>query len=104
VLWAIAAAGSVGLLLGLRFRMPAVLAASALILAGGSAAVPFAGAPLWTVLGTTFGTVCALQGGYLVGLLLWCALSRSSRLLLRLPARDAFNGDGPATGARAPRF
>jgi hypothetical protein len=74
VIWLLAGAGAVGLLLGLRFRIPSILAASTVILAGGLVAVPVTG--LWTALAGAFGALCALQGGYVMGLLLWCAAAR----------------------------
>lgn len=91
MIWLLAGAGAVGLLLGLRFRVPSVVAASALISAGALVAVPVIGLPLWTALWVGFGALCALQGGFVVGLLLWCAATRVRwplRLARRNPAAD----------------
>jgi hydrogenase/urease accessory protein HupE len=100
MLWAFTAAGTVGLLLGLRFRMPSVLAASVIILVGAMVAAPVAGLPLWTALAAAFGALFALQSGYLVGLALWSASSHAG-WLPRLAARDAFNRGGSPVNARA---
>jgi hypothetical protein len=86
VLWAFAACGVVGLFLGLRFRAPAVIAASAIILVGGAVLAPLIGLPLWTALAAPLGAMCALQSGYIVGLMLWCGISRA-----RPQLRDALS-------------
>jgi hypothetical protein len=99
MLWAFTAAGTVGLLLGLRFRMPSVLAASVVILVGAIVAAPLAGLPLWTALAAAFGALFALQSGYLVGLALWSTSPRANPLP-PLTARDAYRGGSPAN-ARA---
>ena len=78
MLWAFAAAASIGLVLGLRFRAPSVIVASAIVVAGGVAVAPLTGLPFWTALAGILGGLCALQGGYIVGLMLWCAVSRAS--------------------------
>ena len=93
VLWAVAAAGIVGLVLGLRFRIAAVLAASVLVLIGGVVAVPLTGLSAWTVLGIDLCALCALQGGYLAGLLLWCAGTRVGRLMPRIATRADVGDD-----------
>jgi hypothetical protein len=76
VLWAFASCGAIGLFLGLRFRAPAVIAASAIILVGGAVVAPLIGLSLWAALAAPLGAMCALQSGYIVGLMLWCAISR----------------------------
>jgi len=75
VLWAFTIAGMIGLVLGLRYRMPAIVAASGLVLVGGIAVAPLTGLPLWTALAAPFGALCALQSGYIAGLMLSCAMS-----------------------------
>jgi hypothetical protein len=79
VIWAFATAGICGLLLGLGFRAPSVVAASILIMVGGVIALPLAGLPLWMVLVVPLGAVSALQVGYMLGLVVWYATSRASR-------------------------
>jgi hypothetical protein len=79
VLWAFAACGLIGLFLGLRFRAPSVIVASGIVVVGGVAVAPLTGLPFWTALAALLGALCALQSGYIVGLLLWCAISRASR-------------------------
>ncbi len=70
MLWALALASGMGILLGLRLRAPAVLAASAILVASCVAVVPFADWSLLEAVAFIFGALAALQGGYLVGLLL----------------------------------
>jgi hypothetical protein len=89
MLWAFAAAASIGLVLGLRFRAPSVIVASAIVVAGGVAVAPLTGLPFWTALAAILGGLCALQGGYIVGLMLWCALSRTSGLRRATPGDRA---------------
>ena len=76
MLWAIIAVTGLGMLLGVRFRVNALIAAS-LALAVLSCAVTLNGQqPLLTTLALTYAFVAALQVGYLVGLALACAWSR----------------------------
>jgi len=79
MLWTFAAAGLIGLVLGLRFRAPAVIAASGIVVVGGVAVAPLSGLPFWTALAALLGTLCALQSGYIVGLMLWSVVSRARR-------------------------
>jgi hypothetical protein len=77
MLLAFAATGSVGLVLGLWLRAPALIAAS-----GVTAVVCLSVAPLTelgpaSAVGMTFTLVGVLQVGYLAGLMLSCAWSRS---------------------------
>ncbi len=92
-----AGAGAVGLLLGLRLRVPSVVAASVLILVGTLIAIPVIGLTPWTALAGGFGSLCALQGGYIVGLLLWCAATR-----VRWPVRLARRGPEADDQVQAP--
>jgi hypothetical protein len=71
------AAAAVGALLGLSMRVPVVAVASAAILLAGVAIAPFADAGALTVALTTFGSLVALQCGYLAGVTLSCAWSRA---------------------------
>ena len=78
MLWLYVAAGGLGLLLGLCFRVPAVVAASAVLaLASATVGPLLAGWSVWTVLAAALGGVFALQCGYFAGLLLMCAWSRA---------------------------
>jgi hypothetical protein len=77
MLGALVAAGGVGLLLGLCFRVPAVIFASAgaaIVSVGVAQAI---GASPWAVLLLPIGAVVALQCGYLGGLMLGLATSRA---------------------------
>lgn len=72
-----AAAAGLGLLLGLRYRVAAVVAMSAALVVAVTAIGPFAGRSLWAALAAAFVAAFALQLGYLGGLLLMCAASRA---------------------------
>jgi hypothetical protein len=77
VLWAVAIAGGTGLLLGLCLRAPAAIAASGATFIGCLALAPLMQwSPLAAVL-LGFGSLTALQMGYLAGVTLTCALNRS---------------------------
>ena len=70
VLWVMAAAAPLGVLLGLRFKVPSLIAAS-----GGFAVLVFVLAirASWPIAGsalTLLGSLVALQAGYVVGLLI----------------------------------
>jgi hypothetical protein len=69
VLWATILAGGTGLVLGLHFRVPAVLAASVVAAAASIATAFFMELPLLTGVVVTLGLLSTLQGGYLVGAL-----------------------------------
>ena len=86
MIWLLAGAGVVGLLLGLRFRIAPVVAASALIFAGTLIAIPVVGLSPWITLAAGFGALCTLQGGYLVGLVIW---SRAAASRARRPPHSA---------------
>ncbi len=70
MLEALVLAGGLGFLLGLRYRVPAVVPASAVAAALGPVVAYLAGAGWWFVLAASAGAVVALQFGYLAGLLL----------------------------------
>jgi hypothetical protein len=82
VLWAIVAAGTLGLLFGFRFRVYAVFAISIVIVVAGIAAAPVGSGSALEYAITIVGMLVALQCGYVAGLLLLCGWSR-----LRLAAR-----------------
>lgn len=71
MLWFFIMAAGAGLLLGLVFRVAAVIAASvALALSSAILGPALAGWGVWQTIGAAFGGVLALQGGYTAGLLL----------------------------------
>ena len=76
MLEAYAACAGLGLLLSLRYRLPAVIAVSAILLAAGAPIGQFAGLPLWIAFLAAGGAVIVLQCGYLAGLLLACGAAR----------------------------
>jgi hypothetical protein len=75
MVWALALVSGMGLLLGLRLRVPAVLAASGILVVSCFVVMPFAHWSLLPAAAFIFGLLTALQCGYLVGLML------SSRIL-----------------------
>lgn len=77
MLWAWAAGGAIGLLLGLGFRLPALLAASG-VMAAASVLVAYVTerGPVAAV-AMTFGMLGVLQFAYVVGLVASCAWSRA---------------------------
>ena len=76
MLWAIITAAGAGLLLGLRFRLHAVIAASVALTALSCLAATLMQLPLLTTLGLTYLLLAALQGGYLTGVAATCAWTR----------------------------
>jgi Na+/H+-translocating membrane pyrophosphatase len=76
VLWATAIAAGVGILLGSKLRVPALLAVCLVIVVAWIVAAMFTGSPMLTVLGSIVGALCALQCGYLAGLSASCAWLR----------------------------
>ena len=76
MLWAYASASGLGLLLGLRYRAPAVIAGSVVLTLLGAPVCRLAGWSTWTAVAAAFSSVLALQCGYLAGLLLTCVASR----------------------------
>jgi hypothetical protein len=74
---ALIAATGIGFLLGLRYRVPAVVVASAAAAVGGAVIAHLKAAPLWAVLLLPVGVVIALQCGYLGGLLVAFGVSQT---------------------------
>jgi hypothetical protein len=103
MLWAIAASGGLGVVLGLRFKMPSVVAASAVLVLAWLLAAPFLSWSLLMSAGIAFSTLCALQGGYLAGLFISCAWSRVSAWPLRphLPEAATLRGSHALLADRA---
>jgi hypothetical protein len=77
MLEALVLAGGLGFLLGMRYRVPAVVPASAMAAVMGPAAAYIAGAELWVVLVASVGAVVVLQLGYLGGMLLTFSATRA---------------------------
>jgi hypothetical protein len=67
VLWATLTTASAGLLLGLKFRINAMLAASLLLTALTSLVATLKQLPLLTTLASIYLLLAALQGGYPIG-------------------------------------
>ena len=67
MLWAAATASGMGLLLGLRFRVSALIAASIALVVLSSVIALFQQQPALTSLALTYALLAALQGGYFVG-------------------------------------
>jgi hypothetical protein len=76
VVWATTIVSALGILLGLRFRVPMLVSTSVAMVASSCVAALFSQQPLLTTLALTYVLLMALQGGYLVGLALSCARSR----------------------------
>jgi hypothetical protein len=88
VLVALVGAGGLGLLLGLRYRVPALLVASAVVAAAATAAACLTESAPWAVLILPFGAVAALQCGYLCGVAL--AFAAHGRARARAPDAKRF--------------
>jgi hypothetical protein len=69
MLEALVAATGIGFLLGLRYRVPAVVVAAAAAAVAGAVIAHLQGGSLGAILLLSVGAVIALQGGYLGGLL-----------------------------------
>ncbi|MCT8999407.1 hypothetical protein [Chelativorans intermedius] len=77
--WSLVSVGMVGLLIGLRYRVSALIAATLLTVIAGFGAMWFLELPGQRRLMWTLFLVIALQGGYMLGLvltMLWHANSR----------------------------
>jgi hypothetical protein len=85
MLWAFAAAGAMGVLLGLCFRVGVLAAASGITAVACLLTAILAGAGLLPSLFFTFATLGLLQAGYLAGVMLACAQSRGNALSSRRP-------------------
>lgn len=90
MLWSFAVAGLVGLLLGCWFRIPALVGASAVAALMTMLAAAHTGLHILSAVGLTFAVLGVLQVGYIAGLTLSCARSRTKFLLADryLLARD----------------
>ena len=77
MLEALVAATGIGFLLGLRYRVPAVVVASAVAAVAGAWIAYLKGASLWAILMLPVGAVVALQCGYLGGLLVAFGVAHS---------------------------
>ena len=74
MLWAVIAVSGMGLLLGLWLRVPAIIAASGVTVIAFIALAPLTQWSLLAIVLLGFGSLTALQIGYLVGVTLACAL------------------------------
>ena len=72
-------AAGMGFLLGLRYRVPIVVIASATAVVLGPAVAYIAGASFWAIVIAPAVGLVALQCGYLVGLLLSFMLTRATK-------------------------
>jgi hypothetical protein len=79
MLGAYVTAATLGVLLGLRYRAAAAVAASALVAVAGAAVAMLAGWSFWMALVAAFGAACVLQCGYLAGLLVAHRVARLRR-------------------------
>jgi hypothetical protein len=77
MLWLFAGSGLAGLLLGWWFRVPALIAVSALAGLVSMIAATHMGLGWWLAAGLTIALLGTLQVGYLAGLMLSCALARA---------------------------
>ena len=69
-MWALVTAFGTGLVLGLRFRVPAVLCVTSLMILACIVEAALSGAPMLGALMTAVTLAFSLQVGYLVGLML----------------------------------
>lgn len=68
--WSLIAVGAAGVLLGLRFRVSALIAATLLVVLVGLAGVWLTDLPAYRMLLSTIYLVLTLQGAYLLGVAL----------------------------------
>jgi hypothetical protein len=112
VLWAIITVASAGLLLGLRFRLNALVAASVALTALSWLAATLMQLSFLTTLGLTYFLLAALQGGYLAGVAATCAWTRirtgseqpTPNGQIRLRAKPATSESRPPVGSTLPRL
>jgi hypothetical protein len=78
MLFAFGAAGAIGLLLGLRYRGPALVTASGVTTAIGLLVTPFTGLKPLSAVVIISAVLGVLQAGYLMGLMLSCGWSRAN--------------------------
>jgi hypothetical protein len=76
---ALGLAAGLGFLLALRFRVPALVVASAVAVVLGPVIAHFMGAPFWAVVTAPLSALMALQCGYLGGLFLTHGMSRAAK-------------------------
>ena len=79
MLWAAVTASGIGFLLGLLFRVRALIAASLALVVLSSAVALFRQQAVLASLALTYAFLAALQGGYLVGVAVSCAWPRFKR-------------------------
>ena len=77
MLWLLAMAGGMGVVLGLWLRVPSVIAASGALVLLCSIVMPLGDWPPLTAIAFSFALLGALQCGYLVGLIVSCAWARA---------------------------
>jgi hypothetical protein len=70
------ATGALGVLLGLRYRVTAVLVASPVVAIAGAAVAIATGSSAFVAVALSWGAIGVLQGGYLAGLLIAYAVCR----------------------------
>ncbi len=76
MLWLVVTAAGIGILLGLRLQVASIIAASAVMALTSIVLMGFNGASLSEALAQTGALLLALQGGYLIGLVLFLSWSR----------------------------
>jgi ABC-type amino acid transport system permease subunit len=79
--WATATAAGMGVLLGLWFRVNALIAGSIALLALSCVVALFRQQPFLMSLAFTYAVLVSLQSGYIVGVALACAWPRLTRRL-----------------------
>jgi hypothetical protein len=77
MLEALVLVAGLGFLIGLRYRVPAVVVASAAAVVLGPVIAHFTGASFWVVVITPLAALIVLQCGYLGGVLLTYGVSRA---------------------------
>ena len=91
MLSAYAMAGVLGLLVGLRYKVGALIALSLVLVAIATATLPFAGWSVPGAFGAAFVASAALQVGYLSGLAVVCAVARGVKYWPRAMRRYVRN-------------
>jgi hypothetical protein len=87
--WLVVMAGGIGIVLGVCLRVHAVTIASSAIVLANVVLMPLQPRPVMQAVTSTFALLCALQCGYLVG------------LMVRMSARERVPRTPPATGPTA---
>jgi hypothetical protein len=102
MLWLLAAACGFGILLGLRLRMPALVAASMAVVLLSSVGMPLADwSPLKSIT-SSFVLLGALQAGYLVGLMASFAWTRARLRPAGLASLPQMSPGEPRTSGLSP--